>query len=73
MPAVGDLDFAREATVAAGATTDQAPNLGANGVESVLWQASVDDAGGDRVATVWVTASASGTGCRVTAQGLSTS
>jgi hypothetical protein len=68
----GDLDYVHEATVAAGAATDQAPNVGVNGVESVTWQASVDDAAGDHVATVWVTASASGTGCRLAAQGLST-
>ena len=68
----GDLDYVREATVAAGAATDQAPNVGVNGVESVMWQASVDDAAGDHVATVWVTASASGTGCRLAAQGFST-
>jgi hypothetical protein len=68
----GDLDYVHEATVAAGAATDQTPNIGVNGVESVTWQASVDDAAGDHVATVWVTASASGTGCRLAAQGLST-
>jgi hypothetical protein len=72
-PALGDLDYVHEATVAAGASTDQPTNVGTNGVESVMWQASVDDAGGDHVATVWVTASASGTNCRLTAQGISTS
>ncbi len=55
-PVAGDLDYVREATVAAGATTDQPTNLGTNGVESVMWQASVDDAAGDHVATMWVTA-----------------
>ena len=58
------------ATVAAGASTDQSTNT--VGVESVVWQASVDDAAGDHVATVTVTASASGTGCRLTAQGVTT-
>ncbi len=72
VPAANHVDFVHEATVAPGATTDQTTNLGTNGVESVMWQASVDDAAGDHVATVWVTASASGTGCRLTAQGLST-
>jgi hypothetical protein len=71
-PAPGDLDYVHEATVAAGASTDQPANVGTNGVESVMWQASVDDAGGDRVATVTVTAGASGTACRLTAQGITT-
>jgi len=71
-PAAGDLDLVHQATVAAGATTDQPANAGTNGVESVMWQASVDDAAGDHVATVTVTASASGTGCRLTAQGVTT-
>jgi len=68
----GDLDQVHMATVAAGASTDQPVNIGASGVESVMWQASVDDAGGDHVATLWVTASASGAGCRLAAQGFST-
>ena len=71
-PAIGDLDYVHEATVAAGASTGQPTNLGDSGVESVTWQASVDDNSGDRVATVWVTAAASGSNCRVTAQGVST-
>jgi hypothetical protein len=66
------VDAVHQATVAAGATTDQPANVGTNGVESVVWQASVDDAGGDHVATVTVTAGASGTGCRLTAQGITT-
>jgi hypothetical protein len=68
----GALDDVHVATVAAGASTGQAPNIGASGVESVMWQASVDDAGGDHVATVWVTAGASGANCRLAAQGFST-
>jgi hypothetical protein len=70
--AAGDLDYVRDATLAPGAATDQPTNLGVNGVESVMWQASVDDSGGDRVATLWVTASASGNNCRLTAHGIST-
>jgi hypothetical protein len=66
------VDSVHTATVAAGASTNQAPNLGDAGVESVMWQVSVDDAGGDRVATVQVTAGASGTGCRLTAHGVTT-
>ena len=34
-----------------------------------MWQASIDDAAGDHAATITVTASASGTSCRLTAQG----
>jgi hypothetical protein len=67
-----DIDYVHEVTVAAGAATDQPANLGVTGWESVMWQASVDDSAGDHVATVWVTASASGASCRVTAQGFST-
>jgi hypothetical protein len=67
-----DIDYTHEATVAAGATTSQPTNVGDGGVESVMWQASVDDSGGDRVATIWVTAAASGANCRLTAQGVST-
>jgi hypothetical protein len=70
--ATGDLDFVHQATVAAGATTDQPANVGTGGIESVMWQASVDDAAGDHVATLWVTAAGSGTSCHVTAQGFST-
>jgi hypothetical protein len=71
-PAAGSLDLVHQATVAAGAATDQPPNIGTAGTESVMWQASVDDTAGDRAATITITASASGTGCRLTAQGLST-
>jgi hypothetical protein len=60
------------ASVAPGATTDQPANVGLTGQESVMWQASDDSSGGDRVATLWVTASGSGTGCRITAQGIAT-
>jgi hypothetical protein len=70
--AAGDLDYVHEATVAAGATVNQPTNVGDSGVESIMWQASVDDSGGDRVATIWVTAAASGANCRLTAQGVST-
>jgi hypothetical protein len=68
----GDVDFVHQATVAAGASTSQPTNLGTDGVQSVMWQASVDDNGGDRVATLWVTTSASGANCRITAHGIST-
>jgi hypothetical protein len=71
-PAPGDLDLVHEATVAAGATTDQPANMGTGGVESVMWQASVDDPAGDHVATMWVTAAGSGSSCHLTAQGFST-
>jgi hypothetical protein len=37
-----------------------------------MWQASDDSSGGDRVSTIWVTASGSGTSCRITAQGIAT-
>jgi hypothetical protein len=70
--AAADIDYVHESTPAAGANVDQPTNLGVNGQESVMWQASVDDSGGDRVATVWVTASASGANCRITAQALTT-
>ena len=60
------------ASVAPGATTDQPANLGNAGQESVMWQASDDSSGGDRVSTIWVTASGSGTSCRITAQGIAT-
>lgn len=60
------------ATVAGGATFDQPANSGVSGQESVMWQASDDSSGGDRVSTMWVTAAASGTSCRITAQGLAT-
>jgi hypothetical protein len=68
----GALDYVHESTVAAGAAVDQPANKGDSGQESVMWQASVDDSGGDRVATMWVTAGASGANCRLTAQGLAT-
>jgi trimeric autotransporter adhesin len=60
------------ASVAAGATLDQQPNAGLTGQESVMWQASDDSSAGDRVSTLWVTAGASGTSCRITAQGIAT-
>jgi len=61
------------ASVAAGATLDQQPNVGSpTGQESVMWQASDDSSAGDRVSTMWVTAAASGTSCRITAQGIAT-
>ena len=71
-PIAGDLDLVHQATVAAGATTDQPANIGTGGVESVMWQASVDDAAGDHVATMWVTAAGTGSSCLLTAQGFST-
>jgi trimeric autotransporter adhesin len=71
VPAAGDSDT-NVATVAGGATVDQPANSGVGGQESVMWQASDDSSGGDRVSTLWVTAAASGTGCRITAQGLAT-
>ncbi len=47
-----------EANVAGGGVATQPANTGTGGVESVMWQASIDDSGGDRVATLQVTASA---------------
>jgi hypothetical protein len=70
-PAVGDSDV-NVTSVATGATLDQPTNSGVTGVESVMWQASDDSSGGDRVSTMWVTAGASGTSCRITAQGIAT-
>jgi hypothetical protein len=72
-PTPGVAASANEASVAGGGVFTQPANSGAGGVESVMWQASIDDSGGDRVATVWVTAGASGANCRVSAQGMSTS
>jgi trimeric autotransporter adhesin len=60
---------ANAASVAAGATQDQP--LGAM-TESVMWQVSDDSSAGDHVSTLWVTAGASGTSCRITAQGFAT-
>jgi hypothetical protein len=60
------------ASVAPGTTVDQPLNGGAAGQESVMWQASDDSSGGDRVSTLWVTASGNGTSCRITAQGIAT-
>lgn len=71
-PTAADSDNVHAATVGAGGTVEQPPNVGINGWESVTWQASIDDAGGDRVATIVVTASASGNNCRLSAQGIST-
>jgi hypothetical protein len=56
-------------SVAAGATHDQPTPATA---ESLMWQVSDDSSAGDRVSTMWVTASASGTSCRITAQGIAT-
>jgi hypothetical protein len=71
-PAPGPAD-ANQASVAGGGVLTQPTNTGTAGVESVMWQASIDDSGGDRVATLWVTAGASGANCRISAQGMSTS
>jgi hypothetical protein len=61
-------------SVAAGAAETQfVPNTGTGGEESVTWQASIDAAAGDHVATITATAGASGANCRLTAQGLATS
>ena len=59
-------------SVAVGGTFAQPANSGAGGLESIMWQASVDSTAGDRVSTMWATASASGTACRISAQGLAT-
>jgi hypothetical protein len=59
-------------SVASAATHDQPANDGATGQESVMWQASDDSSAGDHVSTIWVTAGASGTSCRITAQGIAT-
>ena len=64
---------ANDANVAGGGVATQPANTGTGGVESVMWQASIDDSGGDRVATVQVTTSSSGANCRISAQGMSTS
>jgi hypothetical protein len=58
--------------VAVGGTFAQPANSGAGGLESIMWQASVDSTAGDRVSTMWATASASGTACSISAQGLAT-
>jgi hypothetical protein len=72
-PAVAaDIDDVHAAITGPGGAAEQPANLGVNGWQSVTWQASVDDAAGDRVATVVVTASASGNNCRISAQGFST-
>lgn len=57
------------ATVAAGLTQDQPPGAM---TESIMWQVSTDSSAGDHVSTLWVTAGASGTSCRITAQGTAT-
>jgi hypothetical protein len=67
-----DSDAVHAAVAGAGGAIEQPANTGAGGWESVTWQASIDDAGGDHVATLWVTASASGANCRISAQGIST-
>jgi hypothetical protein len=59
-------------SVAGGATHDQPANTGPGGQESVMWQVSDDSSAGDRLTTMWVSASASGTACRITAQGIAT-
>jgi hypothetical protein len=71
VPVAGDSDV-NVAGVAAGATVDQPTNSGVGGQESIMWQASDDSSGGDRVSTMWVTAGGSGTSCRITAQGIAT-
>ncbi|MDP9256570.1 MAG: hypothetical protein M3Q31_08455 [Actinomycetota bacterium] len=68
----GGAPEVHSASVAAAATFDQPLNTGTNGQESVMWQASDDSSAGDRVSTMWVTAGASGTSCRITAQGIAT-
>ena len=68
----GGAPEVHSASVAAAATFDQPPNTGTTGQESVTWQASDDSSAGDRVSTMWVTAAASGTSCRITAQGIAT-
>ncbi|MDX6564271.1 MAG: hypothetical protein QOD65_4085 [Gaiellales bacterium] len=70
--AAADIDSVHAATPAPGGVVEQPANLGVAGWEMVTWQASIDDAGGDHVATVWVSASASGNNCRLSAQGLGT-
>ena len=62
-----------QASVAGGGVADQPANTGAGGVESVMWQASIDDSSGDHVATLQVTTGSSGANCRISAQGMSTS
>ena len=62
-----------DASVAGGGVATQPTNTGTGGVESIMWQASIDDSGGDRVATLQVTTSSSGANCRISAQGMSTS
>lgn len=71
-PTAADSDNVHATIVGAGGSAEQPTNLGVNGWESVTWQASIDDAAGDRVATIVVTASASGNNCRLSAQGMST-
>jgi trimeric autotransporter adhesin len=61
-----------QGTVVAGGAENQSPANIAPGLETVAWQASIDDTGGDHVATVWVSASASGANCRLTAHGIAT-
>jgi hypothetical protein len=70
--AAADIDSVHAATPGPGAVVEQPANLGVGGAETVTWQAAIDDAGGDRVATVWVAASSSGNNCRISAQGIST-
>jgi hypothetical protein len=72
LPAAPGQTDANAASVVAGATVDQPANTATNGEESVMWQASDDSSAGDRVSTMWVTAGASGTSCRITAQGIAT-
>ena len=71
LAAPGQSD-ANAASVVAGTTFDQPVNTATNGEESIMWQASDDSSAGDRVSTLWVTAGASGTSCRITAQGIAT-
>ena len=69
----GALRAADQANVAGGGVATQPVNTGTGGVESVMWQASIDDSGGDRAATLQVSTSADGANCRISAQGMSTS
>ena len=71
-PTGGAMADVNTQSVAVGGTFAQPANSGAGGLESIMWQASVDSTAGDRVSTMWATASASGTACRISAQGLAT-
>jgi hypothetical protein len=70
--AATDIDPVHAAVAGPGGAVSQPTNIGTDGWQSVTWQASIDDAGGDRVSTVWVSTFESGANCRITAQGVST-